>query len=96
MARATISENIATGGRTLVVELERNLGMDAKDEASLLRQSVREGIKKIAEQWVEENRDKIIERLNVDAVANMIMLEAAATVNNNIMEKVEWKGRIDK
>lgn len=83
MATARISNDVASGNRVLTVELERNLGMNASDEASLLRQAVRDGIKKVAEQWVEENRDKIIERLNVDAIANMIMLEVANDIKKD-------------
>lgn len=81
MARVTISEDPAGTGYQIVAFIEKSL--DVRENGSLMREAVKEMAKEFAGKWVEENRDKVIERLNVDAIANMVMLEVANDIKKD-------------
>lgn len=77
----TISNDPRSNERVITIYMEKQF--DVHDEASAIRKALTEAAKLFAEKWVEENRDKVIERLNVDAIANMIMLEIANDVKKD-------------
>lgn len=85
MARASISESPGSTARLITIEIERQF--DASSEASAIRQAIKSAAKDVAEKWIEENRDKVMERLNVDAIANMIMIEVANGIKKDIREE---------
>lgn len=91
MAKLTISDNPADNSRTLAITIERQF--DAADEASMLRQALKSAAEAVAEEWIEKNRDKIIERLNVDAIANMVMLEVANDIKKDARKEDDSNGR---
>ena len=81
MAKGFIQEDIESNTRQIVIQIERQF--DPYIEASTIRMALQNAAKEFAEKWVEENRDKIIERLNVDAITNMIMLEVANDIKKD-------------
>ena len=81
----TISSSPRDNTQRLVVEIEKQF--DIKAEHSAIREAVKEVAKTVADKWLEENRDKVMERLNVDAIANMILLEVAKQTKDDILEK---------
>lgn len=67
------------------VKIEKSLNPDT--QSSILREALVKIASDFAAQWLEENKDKVIERLNVDAIANIILLEVAKQTKNDILEK---------
>jgi hypothetical protein len=86
MARVSIADSIGKNTQIFSVEIARQFEMEA--EKSMLREAMKDIAKETAEQWLLENRDKIYERLNVDAIANMIMIELANSIKNETREGV--------
>lgn len=85
MARVIVNEDVANNERVISIHLEKQF--DVYAEASAIRKAMVEAARLFAEKWLEENRDKVIERLNVDAIANMIMVEVANDIKNQVREK---------
>ena len=81
MARVMINDSPGGDQRQLTVFIERQL--DASTQAGIIREAMKDIAKAFAEKWLEENRDKVIERLNVDAIANMVMLEVANDIKKD-------------
>lgn len=86
MPRVRIADSIGKNSQILSVEIARQFEMEA--EKSMLREAMKDIAKEAAEQWLLENRDKIYERLNVDAIANMIMIELANSIKNEAHQRV--------
>lgn len=72
-------------GKEILLYIERQF--DPAVEASMIRDALKEAARQFADEWLEENRDRVIERLNVDALANMVLLEASKQVKNDILSK---------
>ena len=87
MATATITSNADNTGKELRIYIENHF--DPAVYASIIREALKTAATNYAEKWIEENNDKIMQRLNVDAISNMIMLEVAKSVKNNITTKGE-------
>jgi hypothetical protein len=85
MARASVITEPGYAGKTFSVHIEQQFDITA--EASAIRKAVTSVAEQVAEKWVEGNRDKIMERLNIDAIANMIMLEVAKEIKSEIVNK---------
>ena len=85
MATVKISAPIDRGGKEIGIFIENQF--DPAIEASIIREALKDAAKTFAKEWIEENNDKILKRLNVDAIANMIMLEVASQTKDNILEK---------
>ena len=85
MARATISEPADSHERVITIKIERQF--DPSVEQSILREALLSEAKQFAKMWMELSQDKIFARLNVDAIANMVMVEVAKDIKNDIREK---------
>lgn len=83
MAKGFIENNVLNESRRIVIEIEKQF--DPAVEASIIRDALKKSAKEFADKWLEENRDKVVERLNVDALANMILLEAAKQTKDDIL-----------
>lgn len=83
MAKAFTSTDPISDSRQVTIQIERQF--DPAVESSIIRDALKTTATTFAEKWIEENNDKIMERLNVDAIANMIMLEVAQGVKGNIL-----------
>lgn len=79
--RMTISNDPMSNDRVITIYMEKQF--DVQAEGSAIRRAMIEAAKMFAEKWIEENRDMIIARLNVDAIANMIMLEVANDIKKD-------------
>ena len=87
MATGRITNDQNSGQRIIQVAIEKCL--DPQDEASFIREALKNVAKQFAEHWLEENKDRVLERLNVDAIANMILLEVAKQTKDDILSKQE-------
>lgn len=85
MAKAYTSLDPLSDSRQVTIQIERQF--DPTVEASIIRDALKTAATTFAEKWIEENNDKIVERLNVDAIANMIMLEVAKEQTKNITHR---------
>jgi hypothetical protein len=85
MAKVRLQSNIERDGTEIAVFIENQFEPGVR--ASIIRQALVEASKQFAEKWLEENKDKIIERLNVDAIANMVLLEVAKQTRDDIVGK---------
>jgi hypothetical protein len=85
MANVSIQNDPMSLDQILTVSMTRQL--DASTQHSVIREALKDVAKAYAESWLEENRDKIFERLNVDAIANMIMLEVANQTKDDVLKK---------
>jgi len=84
---ASIAGSPNNTNRILTIEIQRQF--DASDEASAIRAALKSAVITIAEKWIEENKDKVYERLNTDAIANMIMVEVANSIKKDIREETK-------
>ena len=85
MATVTMTTPVGTNGTELRVFIERQF--DTKDEVSAIRQAIKELVQHYAENWIEENIGEIYAQLNVEAIANMILIEVAKQVKTDITAK---------
>lgn len=85
MARVSLVNDPTSMSQMLTIQLERDLDMNSPTSA--IHKAIHEGIATLAEDWIERNKDKIYERLNVDAIANMIMVETAKQIKDDITTK---------
>ena len=83
MARVSISEG--NGLYKLAIEIEKKL--DVYETNSLLSQAIKEAAAKYAEQWISENLNEIYKQLDIKAITNLITLEVAKQVKDNILNK---------
>ena len=81
MATVESYDDPRSTGKKFIITLEREL--DPAVAAGILREAIADAAKQFAATWIDENRDKIIARLNVDAIANMIMLEVANDIKKD-------------
>jgi hypothetical protein len=87
MATGFIENSSVSDTRRIVIEVEKQF--DPAVEASMIRKAIEKVAKEEAERWLEANRDLVINRLNVDAIANMIMLEVATQTKRDILAPKE-------
>ena len=85
MATITMTKSVGMDGTELRVFVERQF--DTKDEASAIRQAIKDLTQHYAENWIEENIGEIYAQLNVEAIANMILIEVAKQVKTDITAK---------
>lgn len=85
MATVTISTDASSTSYIITTYIEKNL--NPSDQKNALNMALRDIAGAYAEQWLVDNLDKIYERLNVDAIANMIMVEVAKQTKDNITSK---------
>lgn len=87
--RVSTAHDMATRDTITTIRIDdrsmQMFGAQALDEA------VRLAAKSLADEIIEEIGPKVIERLSVDAIANMTMAEAAAAVNRTLKEKIPDK-----
>lgn len=81
MAKGFVQDDLQSNTRQIVIQIEKQF--DPYVEASFIRQALKSTAASFAEKWLEENNDKIMERLNIDAITNMIMLEVAKQVKDD-------------
>lgn len=81
MAKVMMSEDPGSQARMLTIYIDKQF--DVASEASAIRRGIKDACKAVADKWVEENHDKVMARLNVDAIANMIMLEVANDIKQD-------------
>ena len=94
MARGFISTDVGNNSRQITIQIEKQF--DISQEASMIREALKGVAQEFAKDWLENNRDKVMERLNVDAIANMILLEVAKETKEQILThpKANRKDRI--
>lgn len=85
MAKGFIQEDPTSSGRQIVIHIEKQF--DPAIETSIIRRALENSAKEVADKWIEENRDKVFERLNVNAIANMILLDVAKQTKKDILKE---------
>jgi hypothetical protein len=85
MATVTIENDPEQVGKKIIIFIEYQF--DPRTEGSMIREALKQAAKEYAEEWVQGNSDKITERLNVDAITNMIMIEVAKQQTDSILER---------
>ena len=85
MATVTIENDPEQVGKKIIIFIEYQF--DPRTEGSMIREALKQAAKEYAEEWVQGNSDKIAERLNVDAITNMIMIEVAKQQTDSILER---------
>ena len=76
MARFTTVDN--NQQYELRIFLEKTF--DVRTDASIISQALKDAAADVAKKWAKENADKIYERLNIDAISNMMMADLSAQI----------------
>ena len=82
MATVTMTDQPSRDGRELSVFIENQF--DTSNEIGAVRQAIKEMTKQYAESWIEEHLGEIYGQLNVEAIANIILIEVAKQVKTDI------------
>lgn len=82
---ATVNVSADDRGYELSIYVDRQF--DPMQDGGIIRTALIDAAKQVADKWIEENRDLIYARLNVDAIANMIMLDVANAISSDVSKK---------
>lgn len=85
----TITDSPDRMSYQIVAHIEKAL--DVHDNASMIRQAMKDMAQAFAEEWAIDNLDAIYKEINAKAIANLIMIEVANQVKDNIVKKEEKK-----
>lgn len=85
MVRVTLGQSKDTLSYQIIAYIEKEL--DTRDEASVIKEAIKDMAKEYAEQWLVDNLDKVYKNLNVEAISNLVMVEVAKQVKDNIVKE---------
>jgi hypothetical protein len=81
----TIENSVDKSNMRLVAEIEKQL--DPENTKSIISETLREIAKEYAEQWLIDNLQEVYSYINAEAIANMLLVEVAKQVKNDITSK---------
>lgn len=83
--RVTMQDGVAGfDGYRITAEIENRL--NPRDTSGAIQAAIHDIAVEYAEKWTEDNLVEIYKSIDAKAISNMIMLEAAKQIKNNILE----------
>lgn len=81
----SISDDISSSDKIITAHIEDLL--NPNDKIGPIQRAIQEIAKKYADEWIENNLSAIYKQLNVEAISNLIMVEVAKQVKDNIVKE---------
>ena len=82
--KVRVEEVPGFSGKRVIAEITSLLDID--EGGVIMKKAFDRIAEKYADEWIKEHLPELYSKIDASAVANIILMEAAKTVKNNIME----------